>query len=373
MKFRIFLRGLKNFVLCLLLIGVSALFFNGLREAYLEEQAIAELELIPDHNYVPDIEKLVSERKLDEALAMARFVTSHPDMPGQQDAARLEKEIVAEKKSYWGKAKRAASGFVTGEGGAGEEVAGAIASDLVLWGDVRDLSKQAWYKASGQETDPVLAALAGIGLLTEVVDAADWAPAVLKAFRKVGALSRKFIDYLVTVCRKSIKARKLEKGLGGVFVHLKILGQKLGLSRTAAVFKHVDDPEDLAALARVAKKSPDAAYLTVRNGGKSGVEVAREIGSSDVAVESMEKAAQKGPKGLAWLRKGGKGRKYVLKTRWTARLLKNLWLYRVQMLLKMLAKAFPALCWALAFMCLAFSGLFFYRGWRQWNRAYVRT
>lgn len=369
MKIRNIFRAARSLFFGLLLVFMAALFFNGLREAHLEEQALAELELLPDHDYIPEIKALREEGRLEEALTMARFVTAHPQMPGQEEAERLQKEIQGEIDSYWTKARRAVSGFVTGEGNTGAEVVGAVASDMVLWGDVRDLSKQAWYKVSGQETDPVLAALAGVGLLTEVVDGADWAPAVLKAFRKVGTLSKKFIDYLVTACRKSIKAKKLEGGLGSVFAHLKILGEKLGLSRTSTVFKHVDDPADLAALAKVAEKSPDAAYLTVRNGGKSGVEIARDLGGSDVAVESMEKAATKGPKGLAWLKKGGKGRTYVLKTRWTARLLKNLWLSRIQMLIKLLAKIFPKVVWALAIGFLTGSLWFFYRAWRHWDRA----
>jgi len=55
---------------------------------------------------------------------------------------------------------------------------------------------------------------AGGGGLTlcgaSAVDVADWAPAVLKAFRKIGALSRKFADFVITAAKKSVKGRKLD-------------------------------------------------------------------------------------------------------------------------------------------------------------------
>jgi hypothetical protein len=214
---------------------------------------------------------------------------------------------------------------------------------MIIWGDIRDLFKQGYYHITGTETDPVVTALAGIGLLTEGVDAVDWAPAVLKAFRKIGALSRKFADFVITAARKSAKGRKLDGALKTAFENLRTLADKMGLARSAAVFKHVDDPADLAAITAVARKNVDAAYFTVKNGGADGVGLIKRLGDTDGGVASMAQAAKKGPAGIQWLKRGGAGHKYVVRTRLGARLLKNLRLHRPQQLITELAKKYPGL------------------------------
>jgi hypothetical protein len=335
--------GFKYLVIGLLCLLIAGFLYASLREVGAERQIEDSLEAVPNYNYVPDIQALKTEGSLSEALEMARFVTRHTDMPGQEDAKALEKELEKELTSLWGRVKRVTSGFVKGSGNSIEELSGGIASDMIIWGDVRDLFKQGYYKITGNETDPVIASLAGIGLLTEAVDVADWAPAVLKAFRKIGALSRKFADFVITAAKKSVKGRKLDGTLKTAFANIRQLADKMGLARTAAVFKHVDDPADLAAIAAVAKKNVDAAYFTVKNGGADGVGIIKRLGDTDVGVTSMAQAAKKGPAGIQWLKRGGAGHKYVVRTRFGARLLKNLRLHRPQQLITELAKKYPGL------------------------------
>lgn len=335
--------GLKYLVIGLLCLVIAGFLFVSLREVSSERQIEESLKVLPNYNYVPDIKTLHAEGKLSEALEMARFVIRHADMPGQEDAKALEKELDRELTSLWGRAKRFTSGFVKGSGNSIEELSGGIASDMIIWGDVRDLFKQGYYKITGKETDPVIAALAGIGLLTEVVDVADWAPAVLKAFRKIGALSRKFADFVITAAKKSAKGRKLDSTLKTAFTNLRSLADKMGLARTAAVFKHVDDPADLASITAVAQKNVDAAYFTVKNGGADGVGIIKRLGDTDVGVASMAQAAKKGPAGIQWLKRGGAGHKYVVRIRFGARLLKNLRLHRPQQLITEIAKKYPGL------------------------------
>lgn len=173
----------KYVLLGLLCILITVFLFSSLRAIPMERAMERFLARMSDYNYVPDIKELKAEGKLSEALEMARFVIRHPDMPGQEQAKQLEEELERELTSLWGRAKRATKGFVVGGGNSIEELGGGIASDMLVYGDIRDLVKQGYYRVTGKETDPVIVALAGLGLLTEFVDAADWAPAVLKAFR----------------------------------------------------------------------------------------------------------------------------------------------------------------------------------------------
>ena len=343
MKIRKLYDGLKYMIFGIVFLLIAFFLYIPLHEVNTEHKIEESLEVLPDYNYIPDIKTLKEEGKLSEALEMARFVIRHPDMPGQEDAKSLEKELENERASLWGHTKRVARGFVTGSGDSIDELAGGITSDMIVYGDVRDLVKQGYYKVTGKETDPVTAALAGIGLATEVADAIDWAPAVLKAFRKTGALSNKFSDFVITAARKSAKGRKLDSALKGAFGNLLHLTDKMGLARAATVFKYVDSPADLASITAVARKSADAAYFTVKNGGTDGVSIVKHLGGTDTGIADMVRAAKKGPAGIAWLKKGGAGHKYVVRTRVGARLFKNFRMHRPQQFIIESAKKPPIL------------------------------
>lgn len=304
---------------------------------------LKELVRLPNYNYIPDIKRIREEGRLQEALELTRFVLRHPDMPGQEEARELEKELDVEINSLLGKAKRVVKGFVLGSGNSIEEVIGGVSSDMIVWGDFRDLIKQGYYKITGNDTDPVIVALASIGLLTEVFDIVDWAPAVLKAFRKVGALSKKFADFIIISAKKSLKIGRLDDELKVVFKSLSGLVDKIGLARSAVVMKHIDTAEDLASVAKVAEKSSDVAYLMVKNGGSDGVALIKQLGNTEDGIRAMSEAVKKGPAGIQWLKKGGAGRKYVLLARIGARLGKNWRFGRIQEILRWLMENYPAL------------------------------
>lgn len=335
--------GVKYIVVGGVCLVIAFFLYASLREVSAEGEIGESLESLPNYNYVPDIKALKEEGKLSEALEMARFVTRHPDMSGQDEAKALEHELDRELTSLWGRTKRATKGFVMGSGNSIEELVGGITSDMIIYGDVRDFVKQGYFKVTGKETDPLIAALAGIGLLTEAVDVADWAPAVLKAFRKIGALSQRFAEFVITAAKKSVKGCKLDGALKSAFGNLHLLTDTMGLARTATVFKHVDDPADLASIAAVAQRNGDAVYYTVKNGGADGIEIIKRLGDTDVGVASMAKAAKKGPAGIQWLKRGGAGHKYVVQVRFGARILKNLRMERPQQLITELAKKYAGL------------------------------
>ncbi len=315
---------------------------------------------LPNYNYVHDIKKLKEEGKYKEALDLADYVLRNPDLPGQEEAKVLRDELDAEINSWWGKAKRFLKGFAWGEANSIEEVAGGITSDMIIWGDIRDLIKQGYYKITGNDTDPLIVALAGIGLATELVDFADWAPAVLKGLRKVGAFSAKFVNFIIDTAKRSAKLGKLDDGLKLVFKSIGSLTDKIGLARTASVMKHVDDVDELATITRLAEKNADTAYLVVKNGGKDGISMIKQFGNAEDGIKVLSTAAKKGPAGIQFLKSGGAGRKYVIGTRIVARVIKNLRLERFQNVIKYAIQNYPYLklmVWAVSIFSLVFSAV----------------
>lgn len=339
MKFWKLWDGIKLAVFGTLCLMISLFLYTIAHEIYSDNRRDAELNALPNHNYIPEIIELKDTGKFGEALELAQFVVKHNDMPGQDQAKELEAEIVKEMSSLHHRVRNAAQGFLIGGGNSIEEMVGSITADMIIYGDIRDLIKHGYYKITGNEEDfdPLIIALSGIGLVTELVDVLDWAPAVLKAFRRVGALSKKFTDFIITSAKKTAKTRKLDSSLKGVFKNLKSLSGKLGLARTSSLMKHVDTPADLAAITKVAQKNADAAYFTVKNGGTDGVKLLKNLGDSEKGVLLMTKAAKKGNAGITWLKSGNPGRKYLLQVRFSARIIKNLRMGHLQNLLKTMA------------------------------------
>lgn len=325
-------KAIKSLIGGVIFLFIAGLFLTSLLNVKTLSDLEESIENIPNYNYIQDIIELKKEGKLSEALEITRYVIRYPDMPGQEGARRLEIELENELTSLWGRTKRAMKGFVLGSGSSIEELSGGIASDMIVYGDIRDLLKQGYFKITSQETDGVVAALAGIGLLTEVIDIADWVPAVLKAFRKIGALTKQFSNFVISACRKSAKVLKLDVALKLALKNLGVLVEKMGLARTAAMFKHINTPADLSVITKTADKSVDAAYFTVKNGGAEGINILKYFDAADDGISIMKKAAKKGPGGVAWLSK---------RTRITVRTLKNLRLERPQKLISELARQSP--------------------------------
>src|SRR5690606_21829469 len=147
----------------------------------------------------------------------------------------------------------------------------AVLSDLVVFGDVRDLARQgaAWLR--GEETDEVLVALSAAGIALTFTPQVGAGNDLLKAARRAGCLSE-------PMARVGIS-----------------LG--VGPARATRALAYADDAEELAAVARLVDRSPDA-LLALRWGGK---------GAARLTDEGLYAAAlARGPAGMELaVRRGG--------------------------------------------------------------------
>lgn len=332
-----FFKTLRVLTLALICLATALFLLTGLTQGLAERRLTRALQALPDQDYTVKILELQNQGRISEALDWARYVTNNPALPNQAAVSNLLAVLEKEQISVWHQADRAAKGFLTGSGKSAEEMGGAITSDMMVYGDCRDLILQGYYRLTGRETDAVVAALAGVGLLTELVDALDWAPAVLKAFRKANAMSQRFGEWLADVCRRSTKARKLDPALKEVFDNLKRLHERLGLARTAAVFKHADNAGDVAALAKHADAHPGEVYRFLETAGDGGLPLLRRVGDEPRGFDLIALATRKGMPGITALRKGGELRHVTLFTRYSERVLRTLRLQRPQQFLHALA------------------------------------
>ena len=356
-----------------------------------EESFVKQIETIPDHDYLPEIRELEAKGRLGEAEHLVDWVLSGSSITNRDEVAALRAEINRKRTSLWNRSKRAVKGFVVGEGTSIEELGGAVVSDFLLWGDIRDLAKQGYNKITGKETDPVVAALAAVGVGTSVAifvaggataaeavatpvtggassaavpatatatsaaAVADASVSFLKILRKTGHLTKRFSRFLVDACRRTSKAKSLDKGLGEAFVGIKNLTQGVGAARAATIMKHVDDLDSLKAVSAMAKRMPEPTAILVRMHGKNGVKVLGELTDATDGAVVLEKATRKGPKVLG---------KLLSYTKNGVRTGKAFWLGHPQKLCAVCVKVFGRVkCAMVAFLMVAF-GFWQTKVWR---------
>src|SRR5207253_4444095 len=101
-----------------------------------------------------------------------------------------ETAIRNEQESLLRKGKELLRGALVGEGNSLESLIGAVAADMFVVGDVRDLVIQGGRLAVDGESDELILALSAVGVLTTVMPEVDWIAAFLKVAKKAGSLSR---------------------------------------------------------------------------------------------------------------------------------------------------------------------------------------
>jgi hypothetical protein len=289
-------------IVCLLL-GGGGLWFCATGDF---ESEIARLR---DYDYLTEIRSLEQEGRLAEAEHLADWVLAGNNSVSRAEVQGLRDDIHKRRTSFRNRARRIIEGFIKGDGTSVEELGGAIVSDFFLWGDIRDLAKQGYYKIKGEETDPVVAGLAAVGVVTSVLSyvpdpaegaevSADASFSLLKTLRKSGHLSKKFCSVIADGCRQSVKAKSLTKGMKEIVVGMKGLFDGVGTARAVTIMKHVDDVDALKAVSKMAKRTAEPTAILVRMHGANGVKALDALADMEDGATMLEKAARKGPKGL---------------------------------------------------------------------------
>ncbi len=327
---------LTAYLLGLLLVATGVMVLYQLRF-----EAGAMLAELPDSAPLPELRRLHGAGDYAQAEILADAIVRE-NLPGAPEAAVIRADCREHTGGVLRYSRDAVTGFVTGEPDSAAAAGGAVVADLLLYGDLRDLAVQGVRKISGRETDPVLAAFAGIGLATELIDLVDWAPAVLKALHRAGALTSRFSSLTVATVKRIVSTRRIDPAARRLFGDLRKLVNAGGMTRASLLMRHVDTAGDLSRFARVVADSPEAAVLIVRNGGATSV---KALAGSDEAVKLLKQASRKGKAGVGVLKK----------CRWSVRAGKIIYSGRFGGLLRELAAISPvwrsSLNWSALGMC----------------------
>ncbi len=296
------MRKAAGFLLKIAMLAVALLMLPALLDAGKEADVPLSPEMLPDYNYIRIVKQLLHQNRFREASELCADIIAQ-DLPGMEEAKALKKLCDQEISYAANRLRRGAKGFITGSSNSLEEAGGAIISDIIIYGDIRDLAMQGWFKINGQETDPLIICLASVGLCTELIQWADWMPAVLKAMRKAGALTERFAGNLQKMASKAVKTGKMDQASTSFFFNLSTLLRRNSFQRSACLLQYIETPKDLALCLKIAEHSPSTPYLLIKSGGSDGAFVLRKFGESQSGIRFLTQAARKGPAGVAFLKK----------------------------------------------------------------------
>ena len=308
-------------------------------------------EMLPDYNYIRIVKQLLHQNRFREASELCGDIIARK-LPGSEEAKALKKLCDQEISYAANRLRRGAKGFLTGSSGSLEEAGGALISDMIIYGDIRDLAMQGWLKMNGQETDPLLITLSSLGLCTELMEWADWMPAVLKALRKAGALTEHFAGTLQKCASRALKTGTMDQATAVLFQNLSTLLRSHSFQRSACLLRQVQTPGDLALFLKIGERSPATPYLLIKCGGTDGAFVLRKFGGSTTGIHFLEQAARKGPAGVAFLK-----RYTPYKTvKWGAHLSKMIYLGHLYDFIAHAAETFRAAFWGFWLLALMMGG-----------------
>lgn len=260
-----------------------------------------QFNALPRMDFFAEIHGLREQRRYAEALLVAQTGLEELTGAEREKLVTEEEAIRDEQESLLRKGKELLRGALVGEGDSLEALIGAIAADMLVVGDIRDLVIQGGRLAVDGESDELILALSAVGVLTTVMPEIDWIAAFLKVAKKAGALSRRMVEALVRIVRRATDARDYAE-LKRVFGHVRVLVDKSTPSGALRLLRHIDDPKEIEFVADFLKRQPSGGFV-LHVAGKEGVDIVKT--SVRKTEDILVLAARKGDRGMAWLRSGG--------------------------------------------------------------------
>ena len=235
--------------------------------------------LILPENPIDSTKSLAAENRWAEVKMMTDLLAERPDLGDSEQVASLSGQADQELNSFWVQTKSFAQGAVTGEPTDLASMLGSLSLDLFVIGDIRDLAVQGWKQVYYGSGDTLILALSAIGLTTTLAPHLDWAPALMKALKRTGALTSRFMRSLTRTSSEAIKSGKYTK-LSGVVTDLGKAAKGLGPGPLRGVMRSVDSAEDLTKVAKAAEIDAKGTYFMTRMFGNDGIKLISKDGKN---------------------------------------------------------------------------------------------
>ena len=292
--------GVLRLCVCLFVLSV----FIGDTAARIARTALSRL---PDADIAAAVNALTAQGRFADAVMLADdgLGWQKPGTAPYQATTAARVAAAAEQDSWWRSAKDLGRGALTGRGDSLESVLGAIGSDMLIVGDVRDLAIESARFTLDGHGDPVIAALSAVGIALTVAPGIDWAPAVLKLSRKLGTLTAPLAEQILKLSKSGTIA------LRPLFENVTTLARRTSPAATARLLRFANSSDDVAKLAAFAERQaikggPSRAFAALHTTGEPATALLRQAGTTlgtvaGAADDVIVAAAKKGPAGARWL------------------------------------------------------------------------
>ncbi len=279
----------------------AALWISRLETPAGAPESLADL---PDCDFAGLAKDCWAGGKKAEAFAYLEYAISNKT-GGAEECALLREEYLKSEElrnSAWGRLCAAGRGFATGEVDGVDSLAGAALSDMLLYGDLRDIAKEA---AINDKTDPFVLALASAGAATTLFPPADGALSLAKIAKRAGSLAAPLEKSISRALKSALKsppakaAGELKKSLGPISGLSKRTRTWTGFS---AVLKSADSPGEISKICALLDKSPANAAKLEQILFISGKNAKRALGfvaeNSQRGMDFLYSAVRKGPRAV---------------------------------------------------------------------------
>ncbi|MEO1019895.1 MAG: hypothetical protein AAFY56_19710 [Pseudomonadota bacterium] len=211
-----------------------------------------------------DVEANINEAIDAGDMVLARSYRAVADDLGYWVTAETEARFQDEASlgnTLWRNTRKGAEGFLYGHGPSMTHLAGALASDLTLYGDARDVTIQTRNYALGEEVDELIFALSGVGLALTAgtyVTYGATAPAkfwvsALKFAKSTGALTDRFAAFVKRTMAAALPFDRVTRNLVDVPYWQRVRGLRPAALQddiAVAIGKSIN-PREMATLERV--------------------------------------------------------------------------------------------------------------------------
>ena len=238
---------------------------------------------------------LAAEGRWAEVKMLTDYLAARPELADPQLTRELAQQAESELIGFLKQAQRFADGVVTGEPTDWISMLGSLSLDLFVIGDIRDLAVQGWKQVYYGSGDSVIMALSAIGLTTTLAPHIDWAPALIKAMKRTGTLTKRFSKNLVRASRAALRSGNYAK-LSGVVTDIGKAATHLGPGPLRGVMHAVDSADELSRVAKAAELDARSTYAVSRLAGKSGVKRISQNGKNIKALATSLKAGSRATK-----------------------------------------------------------------------------
>jgi hypothetical protein len=206
-------------------------------------------------------------RKINEAQSFAALTASR-NVPLDPALAEELKHASIEQSSVANTAGRFVRGFWTGEPTDIASFTGTAFGDLFLFGDLRDAAREGTHYLTGQDYDPWILGLAGIGIVSTAVSYTSVGAmtperiglTIFKAARRTNHLNPSLVARVTREAATAETAGKLlelGKNVGRIET-------KAGTEAALESLKIAEGPEDVSRLARLAEANGDKTLAIIK-------------------------------------------------------------------------------------------------------------